>query len=147
MFQDNARLSAENANLTEKLASSERANGRLIQELDGVSLVNKTKILLLPVFFFSSNWLIERRFHVPYTRSHKIFIIASCRIQMAELESRCEALEESQRHSLTEQLNRMSAENLQLRDRTDELSAEIELLRGQLAVAKLILFLLLQSSF
>nr|CAH0106025.1 unnamed protein product [Daphnia galeata] len=55
---------------------------------------------------------------------------------MAELESRCEALEESQRHSLTEQLNRMSAENLQLRDRTDELSAEIELLRGQLAVAK-----------
>jgi hypothetical protein len=53
MFQDNARLSAENANLTEKLASSERANGRLIQELDGVSLVNKTKILLLPVFFSS----------------------------------------------------------------------------------------------
>jgi hypothetical protein len=41
----------------------------------------------------------------------------------------------------------MSAENLQLRDRTDELSAEIELLRGQLAVAKLILFLLLQSNF
>ncbi|EFX84463.1 hypothetical protein DAPPUDRAFT_222984 [Daphnia pulex] len=55
---------------------------------------------------------------------------------MAELESRCEALEESQRHSLTEQLNRMSAENLQLRDRTDELSAEIELLRGQLAAAR-----------
>lgn len=55
---------------------------------------------------------------------------------MAELESRCEALEESQRHSLTEQLNRMSAENLQLRDRTDELSAEIELLRGQLALAR-----------
>jgi hypothetical protein len=53
MFQDNARLSAENANLTEKLASSERANGRLIQELDGVSLVKKTKILLLPVFFSS----------------------------------------------------------------------------------------------
>jgi hypothetical protein len=41
--QDNARLSAENANLTEKLASSERANGRLIQELDGVSLVKKKK--------------------------------------------------------------------------------------------------------
>ncbi len=59
MFQDNARLSAENANLTEKLASSERANGRLIQELDGVSLVNKTKILLLPVFFSSLviDWL------------------------------------------------------------------------------------------
>ncbi|XP_045033460.1 ninein isoform X2 [Daphnia magna] len=55
---------------------------------------------------------------------------------MAELESRCEALEESQRHSLTEQLSRMSAENLQLRDRTDELSAEIELLRGQLAAAR-----------
>lgn len=55
---------------------------------------------------------------------------------MAELESRCEALEESQRHSLTEQLNRLSAENLQLRDRTDELSAEVELLRGQLATAR-----------
>lgn len=56
--------------------------------------------------------------------------------QMAELESRCEALEESQRNSLTEQLNRLSAENLQLRDRTDELSAEVEQLRGQLAVAR-----------
>lgn len=55
---------------------------------------------------------------------------------MAELESRCEALEESQRHSLTEQLSRMSAENLQLRDRTDELSAEVELLRGQLVAAR-----------
>ena len=55
---------------------------------------------------------------------------------MAELESRCEALEESQRNSLTEQLNRLSAENLQLRDRTDELSAEVEQLRGQLALAK-----------
>jgi hypothetical protein len=50
MFQDNARLSAENANLTEKLASSERANGRLIQELDGVSLVK----ILLYRFAFSS---------------------------------------------------------------------------------------------
>lgn len=59
---------------------------------------------------------------------------------MAELESRCEALEESQRHSLTEQLNRMSAENLQLRDRTDELSAEVELLRGQLALARFSIF-------
>lgn len=63
---------------------------------------------------------------------------------MAELESRCEALEESQRHSLTEQLSRMSAENLQLRDRTDELSAEIELLRGQLAAAR---FFFLLSAF
>ena len=53
-------------------------------------------------------------------------------LQMAELESRCEALEESQRTSLTEQLNRLSAENLQLRDRNDELSAEIELMRGKL---------------
>jgi hypothetical protein len=59
-----------------------------------------------------------------------------CASQMAELESRCEALEESQRNSLTEQLNRLSAENLQLRDRTDELSAEVEQLRGQLALAK-----------
>lgn len=41
LMQDNARLTAENANLTEKLASSERANGRLIQELDGVSLVSR----------------------------------------------------------------------------------------------------------
>lgn len=61
---------------------------------------------------------------------------------MAELESRCEALEESQRHSLTEQLSRMSAENLQLRDRTDELSAEIELLRGQLAAARFFFFII-----
>ena len=52
---------------------------------------------------------------------------------MAELESRCEELEDSQRHSLTEQLSRLSAENLQLRDTNDELSAEIESLRGQLA--------------
>ena len=55
---------------------------------------------------------------------------------MAELESRCDALEESQRNSLTEQLNRLSAENLELRDRTDELLAEVELLRGQLSAAK-----------
>lgn len=55
---------------------------------------------------------------------------------MAELESRCDALEESQRNSLTEQLNRLSAENLELRDRTDELLAEVELLRGQLTAAK-----------
>jgi len=54
---------------------------------------------------------------------------------MAELESRCEALGESQRNSLTEQLNRMAAENLGLRDTNDELSAEVESLRGQLAVA------------
>lgn len=54
---------------------------------------------------------------------------------MAELESHCEALGESQRNSLTEQLNRMAAENLQLRDTNDELSAEVESLRGQLAVA------------
>jgi len=52
MFQDNAKLSAENANLTEKLASSERANGRLIQELDGVSLVKKIYLYILdfPIF-------------------------------------------------------------------------------------------------
>lgn len=56
--------------------------------------------------------------------------------KMAELESRCEALEENQRHSLSEQLGRMSAENLQLRDRNDELSAEVEALRGQLALAR-----------
>ena len=31
---------ADNANLTEKLSSMERANGRLIQQLDGVSLVS-----------------------------------------------------------------------------------------------------------
>ena len=62
-----------------------------------------------------------------------LFLISS---QMAELESRCEALEESQRSSLTEQLNRLSSENLQLRDRNDELSAEVELLRGKLACAR-----------
>ena len=48
--QDNARLSADNANLTEKLASSERANGRLIQELDGVSLVNNKLDVHVVVF-------------------------------------------------------------------------------------------------
>ena len=56
--------------------------------------------------------------------------------QMAELESRCGAYEESQRNSLTEQLNRLSAENLQLRDRNDELSAEVETLKGKLASAR-----------
>jgi len=92
MSEENARLLGDNANLTEKLSSMERANGRLIQQLDGVSL-------------------------------------------MAELESRCEALGESQRNSLTEQLSRMAAENLQMRDTNDELSAQVESLRGQLAVA------------
>lgn len=93
-------------------------------------------IVKSPCPFFLLFLLLPFIYHVILTN----FIIASCRIQMAELESRCEALEESQRHSLTEQLNRMSAENLQLRDRTDELSAEIELLRGQLAAARFIIF-------
>ena len=84
--EDNCRLAAENAPLNEQITSTERANGRFMRELDGVSL-------------------------------------------MAELESRCELVEESQRHSLTEQSNRLSTENLQSRDRNDELSAQVEILR------------------
>lgn len=68
MLQDNARLSAENANLTEKLASSERANGRLIQELDGVSLVT----------YFSSSFLTDWTLFSVNKHTHLFVIKLPC---------------------------------------------------------------------
>ena len=121
-------MTGENAHLTDQLASTERANGRLMRELDGVSMVIQFSVDVFLVFFILQSFKNVQQFSKLITT-----LMVS---QMAELESRCGAYEESQRNSLTEQLNRLSAENLQLRDRNDELSAEVETLKGKLASAR-----------